>query len=478
MNNELMKSEYESAYSAIQSILSVAVEDIELSDNIPILDEITDSNKVFKGKLTILFVDMRKSTDLTDEIKSKKMVKVYRSFIRTVIQAIRYSGGFCRQFSGDGVMGVFKDVTEGENNISSEEQAVRAGRYIITMLDYCLNPLMKQYMDITISCGIGICTGTVMITKVGMRGKETDEATENELGITWVGSTTNYSNRLCGLAQPGEIFIDEVTFKKIKENNEIWKETTRIKADKAYEGYVALDYYLPIDKQIDVEAIKGEAGEDKVSTFIQRIFEETQDEALRLVGDISKISLDLGKKLQQITEKEEVIGGKQKNLIEKEKLIRQEETQLEIRKVSLSNWENRIKNEKYLLHIDIIKKAHCKRDFVVGMGKEFWESQLQYAIITGKTIGRNEIEVKKDICYALVSIYQDLQMWKEAYFALCIQAQYHSWIHAITIEQIVQKVGIGTSIKEIIEERLQTPLLSDIRINLQQGLDILKRMDY
>ena len=40
-----------------------------------------------------------------------------------------------------------------------------------------------------------------MITKVGMRGKESDETAENETGIVWVGSTTNYANRYCGLAQ-------------------------------------------------------------------------------------------------------------------------------------------------------------------------------------------------------------------------------------------------------------------------------------
>lgn len=478
MKNKLMKNEFENANSAIQSILSVAVESIELSDNVPILDEIPDSNKVFKGKLSVLFVDMRKSTDLTDEIKSKKMVKVYRSFIRLVIQAIRYSGGFCRQFAGDGVMGVFQDITEGENKVSSEVQAVRAGRYIITMIDYCLNPLIKQHMDITISCGVGICTGTVMITKVGMRGKESDNTVENELGITWVGSTTNYSSRLCSLAQSGEIFIDEATFKSIKESDEIWKETTRVKADKIYHGYIALDYYLALDKENEVQPIKGEEEADEATTFIQKIFNETQEEALRLVGEISKVSFDIGKKLQQITEKEEFLSEKQKTLIEKERLIKQVETQLETRKVSLSNWDSRLQKEEYALHIDIIKKAHCKKDFTIGMGKEFWKSELEYAIIKGKLVGKSETEVKKDVCYALVSIYEDLEMWNEAYWALCIQAEYHPWVHASTIEKIVQKVGMGASIKEIIEKRLQTALLSELREELEKGLDFLKRMGY
>ncbi|WP_097026355.1 adenylate/guanylate cyclase domain-containing protein [Clostridium peptidivorans] len=477
MNNEIIKKEFENANSAIESILSVAVESIELSDSLPILDEIPDSNKVFKGKLSVLFVDMRKSTDLTDEIKSKKMVKVYRSFIRLVIQAIRYSGGFCRQFAGDGVMGVFQDITEGENTISSEVQAVRAGRYIITLIDFCLNPLLKQYMDLTISCGVGICTGTVMITKVGMRGKESDSTAENELGITWVGPTTNYSSRLCSLAQAGEIFIDEATFERTEKSNEIWKKTTRIKADKAYHGYIALDYYLSLDKEIEAQPIRGEDRVDE-TTFVQEIFDETQEEALRLIGEISKISIDFGKKLQQITEKEKLLSEKQKTLIEKERLVKQVEAQLETRKATLSDWESRLKNEEHSLHINIIKKAHCKKDFTIEMGKDFWKSELEYAGITGKLIGKSETEVKKDVCYALVSIYQDLQMWNEAYFALCIQAEYYSWIHAFTIEQIVNNSKMGTTIKEIIEKRLQTALFPGLGEELLKGLDFLKRSGY
>ena len=112
-------SEFEVASNTVSKILRQPVEEIEITDILPPLNDITDSNKVFKGKLSVLFVDMRRSTDLTDELKSKKMVKVYRSFIRIVIQAIRYSGGYTRQFAGDGIMGVFQDSNEGDQIILS-----------------------------------------------------------------------------------------------------------------------------------------------------------------------------------------------------------------------------------------------------------------------------------------------------------------------------------------------------------------------
>ena len=65
-------SEFETANNAVNNILGQPVEEIEITDILPPLNDITDSNKVFKGKLSVLFVDMRKSTDLTDELKSKK----------------------------------------------------------------------------------------------------------------------------------------------------------------------------------------------------------------------------------------------------------------------------------------------------------------------------------------------------------------------------------------------------------------------
>ena len=292
-------SEFETASNAVKNILGQPVEEIEITDILPPLNDIADSNKVFKGKLSVLFVDMRKSTDWTDELKSKKMVKVYRSFIRIVIQAIRYSGGYTRQFAGDGIMGIFQDSNVDDQIISSSYKATKAARYIHTLIDYCLNPALKKSMDICIGCGIGICTGTIMITKVGMRGKESDETAENETGIVWVGSTTNYANRYCGLAHPCEIFIDENTYSEI-EDLEVWTKTSRTKGSKVFEGYTVSEYYLSLPEEITAEAIKADKENDSETSFIQKIFAETQEKALLLVDEISKKSAELSVALEKI----------------------------------------------------------------------------------------------------------------------------------------------------------------------------------
>ena len=108
-----------------------------------------------------------------------QLVKIYRSYIRTVVQAVRYSGGVVRDFMGDGVLALFINNEEGK----SEDKAVRAARYITTAIDKLLNPILDQTMKHRISCGIGIHTGDISLSKVGMKGKEQQDDAENEFGI-------------------------------------------------------------------------------------------------------------------------------------------------------------------------------------------------------------------------------------------------------------------------------------------------------
>ena len=75
--------------------------------------------------------------------------------------------------------------------IRDRDKAVRAGRYITTAIDKFLNPALDQEIKHRISCGIGIHTGEVSLSKVGMKGKEQQEDTENEFGIAWIGNSTN-----------------------------------------------------------------------------------------------------------------------------------------------------------------------------------------------------------------------------------------------------------------------------------------------
>jgi len=479
MDTKLSNEEFDLVEKAIESILMQPVENIELENNIPIIDEVTDSNKVFKGKLSVLFVDMRKSTDLTDEIKSKKMVKVYRSFIRSIIQAIRYSGGYSRQFAGDGIMAVFQDSEIDGINTLSSQKAIMAARYIMTIVDFCLNHMLKKHMDgLSIACGTGICTGTIMITKVGMRGKEHDDTIENEVGIVWVGSTTNKASRFCSIADSGEILIDEVTFKESLEDELYWSKCTRVKADKVYEGYVSSDYYLNLENPKEITPIKVTNDSSVSNTFIKSIFEETKKEALKLVDEISQKSAELSLKLDVANKREELLRKREYTASQIEMRLNQLESSLKKKQEELDLNAQRNREKLYQENIDIIQKAHCKKNFVLEMGKDFWLNQIRLVIQLGNEIGLSEIQVKSKICYYLVSIYNNLEMYEEEYYALCVQAEYGSWIIGSLVENVVRKTSRFSQLKDIIEKRLKTSLMESTRNDLIECASKLKSMGY
>ena len=464
-------SEFETASNAVSNILGQPVEEIKITDILPPLNDIADSNKVFKGKLSVLFVDMRKSTDLTDELKSKKMVKVYRSFIRIVIQAIRYSGGYTRQFAGDGIMGIFQNSNVDDQNISSSCKAIKAARYIHTLIDFCLNPALKKSMDICIDCGVGICTGTIMITKVGMRGKESNKTAENETGIVWVGSTTNYANRYCSLAHPCEIFIDENTYSEI-EDSEIWTKTSRTKGNKVFEGYAVSEHYLLLPEEITSEAVKADTENDSEASFIQNIFAETQEKALLLVDEISKKSAELAIALEEAKKREGQAIARDNESRKENIRLQQWQNKLNSKQADVDRQEQKNKEQAYSIHKSIFSETFCKSDLIKEFGKDHWLEFIGKMYELGKEIGKSQLEVKIDLDCYLIGIYRCFGMYEEAYEILCVQAEHSSWLNQYILEDVVKQSGHWFKLKGILEKRVYEG--KDYR----KCLDKLKSMGY
>ena len=216
MNKSIPIYETELLSAAIERIISNEVLENDLSGKLPTIDAMRDSNTVYHGKASVLFVDMRHSTQLPDLFSPEQLVKIYRSYIRAVVQAIRYSGGFVRDFMGDGVLAVFIDNEHG----ASEENAVYAAKYIVTAIDKFLNPVLLEHLNHRISYGVGIHTGEITLSKVGMKGKEQNENAENEFGIAWIGNSTNLACKQSSAVGRGTIFISASTYSALSDINE------------------------------------------------------------------------------------------------------------------------------------------------------------------------------------------------------------------------------------------------------------------
>ena len=126
----------------------------------------------------------------------------------------------------------------------------------------------------------------------------------------------------------------------------------------------------------------------------------------------------------------------------------------------------------------VIHNAHCKRAYVVECGEAFWDEQLKQAKDAGAVIGKSELEVETELCYALVSIYKNLNSWEKAYDFLCVQAEYHSWIHASTVRECVEKSGHWRKIKQIIEKRIADTIPYSLGESLRECLSEIQKLGY
>lgn len=418
--------EVELLSSAIQKIVNQEVLETEVISALPKIDELKDSNNTYRGKVSVLFVDMRESTHLPERYNSDQLVKIYRSYIRVVVQSVRYSGGVVRDFMGDGVLALFVDDEEG----SSADKAVRAARYITTAIDKFLNPVLDNIMNYRLSCGIGIDTGEVYLSKVGMRGKEFDNNSESEFGIAWIGSCTNLACKQSGAVECGTIFISNSTFVELSEESKQgkWKSTVLIKGENILKGYIAEKHYLLLDE--DLKSIVAPA------RGYQKSFADFFSE-----------------KLDEIVKKSETLGEIKQQLDEKNK-------QLELKDQALKNKESKLNTAQYRFYCKVLDSGHCRKVFVREMGQSFWDENLQNAIISGTAFGKTEREVKQEVSYAMVSIYEALNLYDKAYDFLVEQALGYSWLSINTVKNIVSKVKYSYRLKWAICERLEKGDLS------------------
>ena len=445
-NDKIVTVEVELLLTAIERITSSEVLEKDINSKLPLTTDLPDANKIYHGKVSVLFVDMRGSTKLPDKFSSDQLVKIYRSYIRTVVQAIRYSGGVVRDFMGDGVLAVFVDDIDGK----SVDKSVRAARYITTAIDKFLNPILDEKIKHRISYGIGIHTGEISLSKVGMKGKEQDTDSENEFGIAWIGNSTNLACKFSSAVDRGTIFISASTYAELSdiESKQMWRKIEFSKGSNTLSGYIAEHYYLQLDQ--DVEPCVATDGDDTL-----RQGDEVGIGIQKQLSSIVEKALELGRKEQSLQDREEKLNIKVAEINRKEKENFEREKSL-------------YKNE-YDFYCDILGSGHCKAAYVKEMGQDFWEENLEDAIAAGAKLGKDEHKVKQEISYAMVSIYEDLEIYDKAYDFLVEQAAGHPWLHLSTVQKIVAKVQHCDRLKSAIYKRLaKNDLSADYRYELEK----------
>ncbi|WP_179317203.1 adenylate/guanylate cyclase domain-containing protein [Winogradskyella undariae] len=132
----------------------------------------------------VLFIDIRKSTEISSSHRRPTLAKLYSAFVRAMVQAAEYHGGKVRNIIGDRVMVVFDSKDCFKN-------AVNTAYLLRTVSDYIIN---KHFKHNEIKCGIGIDFGKLLVVKTGTI-KKGDEGREYK-SLVWLGNACNIASKL------------------------------------------------------------------------------------------------------------------------------------------------------------------------------------------------------------------------------------------------------------------------------------------
>lgn len=144
-----------------------------------------------RRQLTVMFVDLVGSTELSRRLDPEVMREVIRAYQTSVANEIERFDGHVAKFMGDGVLAYFGWPQGHEDDA---ERSVRAALAIVGTVARLATPADKP-----LAARIGIATGLVVV------GDLIGEGVAQEAAV--IGETPNLAARLQALAEPGSVII-------------------------------------------------------------------------------------------------------------------------------------------------------------------------------------------------------------------------------------------------------------------------------
>jgi adenylate cyclase len=171
-----------------------------------------------KKEVTILFVDIRGFTPLSEILSAHELVDFLDSFYDAVSEIIFKYDGVVNKFIGDAVLSIFGAPLELPD---APCKALCAALDIqAAMKELNKNPDLEKH-ELKVAVGIGVSTGEAVVGTVGRK--------KIRIEYTALGDSVNVAERLQGKAGPGEILINSEAYHKIheKEHPEISRRNIR-----------------------------------------------------------------------------------------------------------------------------------------------------------------------------------------------------------------------------------------------------------
>ncbi len=155
------------------------------------LDDAVPDAQAERRQLTVMFVDLAGSTELSCRLDAEDMREVIRSYQDAVAGEVARFGGHVGKFMGDGVLAYFGWPRVHED---SAERAVQAGLAIAAVV-----ATLRAPDGHPLAARLGIATGVVVVGDLIGQGTSREEAV--------VGETPNLAARLQTTAPAGKVVV-------------------------------------------------------------------------------------------------------------------------------------------------------------------------------------------------------------------------------------------------------------------------------
>ncbi|RDY70858.1 adenylate/guanylate cyclase domain-containing protein [Halobacillus trueperi] len=211
-----MKSNYKSydvakSSDRIKEITNSSNTNYEEVDEIPSRDSLTFTNGFYVKKTGALFVDIRKSSELSGAHKRPRLAKIYRSYISEVV-ALLNSNTDCKEINivGDAVSGIFN--AQYKHQIYSMVSTAAQINSLMKIINYHF----RKNGIVEIKAGIGVAFGRALMIKAGYSGSGINE-------VVWMGEVVNRASKLCNEANKdttSPVLINEDVYNNLEDKED------------------------------------------------------------------------------------------------------------------------------------------------------------------------------------------------------------------------------------------------------------------
>jgi class 3 adenylate cyclase/tetratricopeptide (TPR) repeat protein len=180
---------------AIAALAAGGVDGAEVATPVPAPTQEADTAEAERRQLTVMFVDLVGSTQLSGRLDPEEMREVITGYQNAVAGVVTRYEGHVAKYMGDGVLAYFGWPRAHEDDA---ERAVRTGLAIMQAMGEMTAPNGEA-----LAARAGIATGLVVVGDLIGQGAAQEEAV--------VGETPNLAARLQGVASPGQVVVSEST---------------------------------------------------------------------------------------------------------------------------------------------------------------------------------------------------------------------------------------------------------------------------